>query len=82
MLYEGPKEQDTHTFQSYASSCQTDVSYRLYFVRCIKEYVDVTALDCTKSPGAREVTLVQMSFTNCDIWIALPGDQVTFVEVD
>jgi hypothetical protein len=82
MLYEGPKEHNAHNFQSYASSCQTDVSYRLYFVRCIKEYIDVTALDCSKSPGAGEVTLVQMSFTTCDIGIALPGDRVAFVEAD
>jgi hypothetical protein len=45
----------------------------------MKEYVDVMASERTKSPGAREVTLIQMSFASCDIWIALSGDRVAFL---
>jgi hypothetical protein len=80
MLYGGPEEQISQNIESCASSWQAYVSHQLYFVRCMREYVDVAALECTKSPGAREVTLIQMSFANCDIWIALAGDGVTFVE--
>jgi hypothetical protein len=82
MLYKGPEEQNTHNVESRASSWQAGINHQLYFVRCLKEYVDVTVLDCAKSPGAREITLVQMSFANCDIWIALAGNRVTFLEAN
>jgi hypothetical protein len=47
---------------------------QLYFVECITELID----DIVQSAGAnqlvrREITLAQLSLTNCDIWIALPG---------
>jgi hypothetical protein len=43
-------------------------------------YVYLSVLAYTESPRMSEVTLVQMSFTNCDIWLALPAGLVTFVE--
>jgi len=58
------------------------VSHQRYFVRCTKEYVDAMASECTKSPGAREVTVIQMSFAKSEIWIALPGDGATFLEAN
>jgi hypothetical protein len=82
MLYEGPEEQIVQNIESCASSSRACVSHQLYFVRCMKQYVEVTAPEFTKSPGAREVTLIQMSFAKCEIWIALPGDGVTFVEAN
>jgi hypothetical protein len=82
MLYEGPEEQIVRNIEACATSWQEGLSHQLYFVRCMTEYVDVTASECTKSPGAREVTLTQMSFAKCEIWIALPGDGVTFVEAN
>jgi hypothetical protein len=82
MLYKGPEERNTHNVDSRGSSLQTRVNHQLYFVQCLKEYVAVTALDCAKSPGARAITLVQMSFADCDIWIALAGDRVTFLEAN
>jgi hypothetical protein len=30
----------------------------------------------------REVTLIQMSFAESEIWIALPGDGTTFLEAN
>lgn len=44
-LYEGPEEQIVQNIELCASSCQACVSHQLYFVRCMKEYVDVTASD-------------------------------------
>jgi len=82
MLYEEPEEQIAQKIESCASSWQGCVSRQLIFVRCMKEYVDVMVSECTKSPGSREVTLIQMSFSKCDIWIALADDGVTFVEVN
>lgn len=46
----------------------------------MQESIDMSMLGCGDDPRAREVTLIQMSFADCDIWIALPGRQVTFVE--
>jgi hypothetical protein len=40
------------------------------------------ASECIKSPGARDVTLIQMSFAESEIWIALPGDGTTFLEAN
>jgi hypothetical protein len=82
MLYEVPEEKNAQNVESCASSWQACVSHQLIFVRCMKEDVDVAASRCTKSLGSREVTLIQMSFANCDIWIALAGDGVTFVEAN
>jgi hypothetical protein len=65
-----------------STSWQEGLGQQLYFVRCMTEYVDVTASECTKSSGAREVTLTQMSFAKCEIWIALLGDGVTFAEAN
>jgi hypothetical protein len=81
MLYDGP-EQNAQNIESCASSWQACVSHQRYFVRCTKEYVDAMASECTKSPGAREVTLIQMSFAKSEIWIALPGDGATFLEAN
>ena len=54
----------------------------LYFVECstqsIEDLSEVTGLVTQNQLGAREVTLVQLSFTSCDIWIALRGRGVTF----
>jgi hypothetical protein len=82
MLYDGPEEQNAQNIDSCASSWQAYVSHQRYFVRCTKEYVDAMASECTKSPGAREVTLIQMSFAKSEIWIALPGDGATFLEAN
>jgi hypothetical protein len=79
MLYEVPEEQ---TIESRASSWQACVSHQRYFVRCTKEYVDAMASECIKSWGARDVTLIQMSFAESEIWIALPGDGTTFLEAN
>jgi hypothetical protein len=79
MLYEGPEEQ---TIESCASSWQACVSHQRYFVRCTKENVDAMASECIKSPGARDVTLIQMSVAESEIWIALPGDGTTFLEAN
>jgi hypothetical protein len=40
------------------------------------------ASQCTKSPGVRDVTLIQMSFAESEIWIALPGEGTTFLEAN
>ena len=82
MRYEGPEEQIVQNIESCVSSSQACRSHHPYVVRCIKEFVDVTAPERTKSPGTTEVTLIQMSFAGCEIWIALPGDGVTFVETN
>jgi hypothetical protein len=42
--------------------------------------IDVSVLDCVNWPQTREVKFVQMSFADCDIWIALPSGRVTLVE--
>ena len=82
MLYDGPEEQIIHNIEASAISRQEGLSTQLYFVRSMRECVDVTASECTKSQEAREVTLTQMSFAKCEIWIALPGDGVTFLEAN
>jgi hypothetical protein len=82
MLYEGPEEKIVQNIESCASSWQACVSHQRYFVRCRKEYVDAMASECIKSPGARDVTLIQMSFAESEIWIALPGDGTVFLEAN
>jgi hypothetical protein len=32
--------------------------------------------------GARDVTLIQLSFAESEIWIAFPGDGTTFLEAN
>jgi hypothetical protein len=76
------KEQSTRDLKSCESGRETSISSQLYFIQCIKEYVDVSALGRIQKPRTREITLVQMSFANCDIWIALPGGRVTFLEAN
>jgi hypothetical protein len=53
----------------------------LYFAECSTqpvETVDDTArLDAARRFGTREVTLCQLAFTYCDIWIAIPGRGVS-----
>jgi hypothetical protein len=82
MLYEGPEEQIVQNIESRASSWQACVSHQRYFVRCTKEYVDAMASECIKSWGARDVTLIQLSFAESEIWIAFPGDGTTFLEAN
>jgi hypothetical protein len=54
----------------------------LYLVGCstqsIETLSEATGLVTQNQLGSREVTLVQLSFTSCDIWIALRGREVTF----
>ena len=53
----------------------------LYFVECttqpIETVADTTRLDAERRFGTREVTLCQLSFTYCDIWIAMPDGGVS-----
>jgi hypothetical protein len=80
-----PKEQNIQKLESDTSHGQLGLRAEPYSVRCIKTYepVSVCAVSvCAQRPRTREVTLVQMAFANCDIWIALPGDGVAFVEVN
>jgi hypothetical protein len=53
---------------------------QLHFVECttlpIETLADTTRLDAARRFGTREVTLCQMAFTYCDIWIAMPGGGV------
>ena len=54
----------------------------LYFVecstKCIETNSEATGLATQNRLGTKEVMLVQLSFTSCDIWIALRGRGVTF----
>ena len=75
-----PNEQNIRKFEPQGSSRQLGLRSELYSVHCIKTYEP--ALVCDEPPQIREVTLVQMAFANCDIWIALPGDGVAFVEIN
>jgi hypothetical protein len=81
-LCEGPNEQIVQNINSCASSWQACLSHQRYFVRCTKEYVDAMASECIKFWGARDVTLIQLSFAESEIWIALPGDGTTFLEAN
>jgi hypothetical protein len=82
MSCEGPNEQIVQNINSCASSWQACLSHQRYFVRCTKEYVDAMASECIKSPEARDVTLIQLSFAESEIWIALAGDGTTFLEAN
>jgi hypothetical protein len=46
----------------------------LYFVECTTKLVESSDLPVL---GTREVTLIHMSFTNTDLFIALPAGGVT-----
>src|SRR6185312_8481239 len=65
-----PKQQSARHLQPYISVRQPDLKSELYYVHYIREYVPGFVL--SKGSGTQEVTIVQMSFTTCDIWIALP----------
>jgi hypothetical protein len=75
-----PKDQNTRKFKPDTSNGQLGLRAELYSVHCIKTHEP--ALVCAERPRFQEVTLVQMAFASCDIWIALPGDGVAFVEVN
>jgi len=52
----------------------------LYFVECITKWVDGVTLPVPITGfGAREVTLVYMSFTNVDLFMALPARVATLI---
>ncbi len=61
-------------------AAQKKASSHLYFVECTTELIEGATLPGpTTGFGAREVTLIHMSFTNIDVLIALPSGGVTFV---
>ena len=74
------KEQNMQKFEPDTSCGQLGFRAQLYSVHCIKTYEP--ALVYAQHPRIREVTLVQMAFASCDIWIALPGDGVAFAELN
>ena len=52
----------------------------LYLVECTTRLIEGSTLPVpTTGFGAREVTLIYMSFTSVNVLIALPGGSVTFV---
>jgi hypothetical protein len=65
----------------FRSREQRKPTSRLYFVQCttqlIETLTDTTGTVAARQFGKREVTLVHLSFTSCDIWIAMPGGGVT-----
>ena len=75
-----PKAQSLQKVELDTPAGQSGLKSELYFVSCIREYWPTFA--CAKHPREQEVTLVQMSFSTCDIWIALPGAEVAFGEVN
>jgi hypothetical protein len=74
-----PQEQTVQQSEPATSRDQLGCRSELYSVHCIK--ADAPAA-CAERSQMRKITLVQMAFANCDIWIALPGDGVAFVEVN
>jgi hypothetical protein len=66
---------------SEVSEGQKNATSQLYFVECrmqLTETVgDTTRRVASSRFGTRVVTLIYMSFTNCDISIAIPGGGVT-----
>jgi hypothetical protein len=73
------KDQNMRKLEPHTSSDQLGLRSELYSVHCTK--ADEPAV-CAERSRIRKVTLVQMAFDNCDIWIALPGDGVAFAEVN
>ena len=74
-----PKQQSARHLQPYISVRQSDLRSELYYVHSIKEYVPGFVV--SKGPETQEVTIVEISFTTGDIWIALPGGGIAFEEV-
>ena len=73
-------EEASQTISEIAEQLKKACS-ELYFVECttqpIETVADTTRLDAVRRFGAREVTLCQLSFTCCDIWIAMPDSGVS-----
>jgi hypothetical protein len=73
-------EEATLTIPEVAEE-QKEATSELYFVECrmqLTEAVgDTTRPVASRRFGTRVVTLVYLSFTNCDISIAIPGGGVT-----
>jgi hypothetical protein len=73
-------EEKTITISEWSSEQKTATS-ELYFVECRMQLIE-TAGDRTppfasRGFGTRVVTLIHLSFTSCDISIALPGGGLT-----
>lgn len=66
---------------SEASKKQKRTASELYFVECrtqlIETVEETTRPVASRQSGTREVTLIYLSFTNCDSSIALLGGGVT-----
>jgi hypothetical protein len=67
--------------EQYRSSKRERATSELYLVTCkvqsFETVGDETKPVASRRFGTREVTLIYLSFTNCRISIALPGDGVT-----
>jgi hypothetical protein len=72
-------EEASQTISEIAEELKKAAS-QLHFVVCttqpIETVADTTRLDAATRFGTREITLCQLSFTHCDIWIAMPGGEV------
>jgi hypothetical protein len=66
---------------SEAPKKQKRTASELYFVECRTQLIETvretTRPIASRQSGTREVTLIYLSFTNCDISIALLGGGVT-----
>jgi hypothetical protein len=75
------KIKETTVAISELSGAQKGIASKLYFVDCRTQLI--RAVGDTTQPAAlgrfatREVTQIFLSFTSCDIFIALPGGGVT-----
>jgi hypothetical protein len=72
-------EERAQTISEIAAELKKAAS-ELYFAECTTQPIETVAdiaLDAARRFGTREVTLCQLSFTYCDIWIAMPGGEVT-----
>jgi hypothetical protein len=74
-----PQKQSVQKPEPGPSRGQLGCRSELHSVHCVKG--DEPAV-CAERSQIREVTLVQMAFASCDIWIALPDDNVAFMEVN
>jgi hypothetical protein len=76
-----PEETIQTISEAYRSAEQKRATSDLYFVSCRTQLIETVADKsrplASKQFGKQEVTLVQLSFTNCEIWIALAGGGVT-----
>ena len=72
-------EEASQTISEIAEELNKAAS-QLHFVECTTQPIeaidDTPGLDAARRFGTREVTLCQLSFTYCDIWIAMPGGGV------